>query len=120
MKTSKDLGKANAVRQGVTTPKGEMCLINFDCPEDYIYYYIKCRDIVGRSKDSVFNSEVFTVDEGWKYDCNNEISDRIMGYEPGEDPGWGIGNSDIMAEICTISRDEALRHIKRQLSHSSQ
>ena len=84
------------------------------CPEDYTYYYVECRDIVGRTKDSVFCSEIFDADEGWKYDSNHEISDRIMGYQPGEDPGWGIGDRDIMAEICKISRDEALQHILRK------
>ena len=84
-----------------------------ECPEDYTYYYVECKDIVGRAKDSVFCSEIFVADEGWKYDINHEISDRVMGYEPGEDPGWGIGNRDIMAEICKISRDEALQHILR-------
>ncbi len=84
------------------------------CPEDYTYYYVECRDIVGRTKDSVFCSEIFDADEGWKYDSNHEISDRIMGYQPGEDPGWGIGDRDIMSEICKISRDEALQHILRK------
>ena len=34
-------------------------------------------------------------------------------YDPEEDPGWRIGNSDIMAEIREMSRDEALQHILR-------
>ena len=34
-------------------------------------------------------------------------------YDPEEDPGWRIGNSNIMAEIRELSRDEALQHILR-------
>ena len=84
-----------------------------ECPEGYTYYYVECKDIVGRAKDSVFFSEIFRAGEGWKYDADHEISDRVVGYEPGEDPGWGIGNRDIMAEIRTIPREEALRHVLR-------
>ena len=62
-------------------------------------------------KNSFFYGEVLVADEGWKYDSDHEISDRIMGYQPGEDLGWGIGNRDIMAEIRMIPRDEALQHI---------
>ena len=84
-----------------------------ECPEGYTYYYVECRNLVGRTKDSGFSGEIWTTDEGWIHDSNHEISDRIMGYDPEEDPGWRIGNSDIMAEIREISRDEALQHILR-------
>ena len=84
------------------------------CPGGYRYYYVEQKKLVGRTQeDNCFNSEVYQPGSGWVYDVDHEISDCIMGYEPGEEPGWGIGNTDIMGEIRSITRDEAVQLILR-------
>ncbi len=80
------------------------------CPEGFRYYYVEQKKLVGRTpEDNCFYSEVYQPGSGWVYDGNHDISDRIIGFEPGEEPGWGIGHTDIMDEICSVSRDEAIQ-----------
>ncbi len=81
------------------------------CPEGYSYYYVNHLKLLGRTQGNVFNSEVYRPGLGWVFDDKHEISDRIIGYEPGEDPGWGIGNTEVMKEIRSISREEAMQLI---------
>ena len=88
----------------------ESCL----CPEGYRYYYVECMNLVGREPgDRILESEVYQPDHGWVRDKDHEISDRIIGYDPYEEPGWKIGNLDIMEEIRTITRDEAIKRIEK-------
>ena len=82
------------------------------CPEGYSYYYVEHLKLLGRTQGSVLVSEVYRPGLGWGFDDKHEISDRIIGYEPGEDLGWGIGNTEIMKEIRSISREEAMRLIQ--------
>ena len=48
-------------------PKGEQDMTenHAECPEGYTYYYVECRNLVGRTKDSGFSSEIWIADEGW-------------------------------------------------------
>ncbi len=81
------------------------------CPEGYRYYYVEYMNLVGRVRNSILHSEVFIPERGWVFDEDHEISDRIIGYDPSEEPGWRMGNIDIMEEICPIARDEAAKLI---------
>ena len=80
----------------------------------YRYYYVEHLDLVGRTPENYFfASEVYHPGSGWVRDANHDISDRIMGYDPDEEPGWRMGNSDLMSEIRAISRDKAIELILR-------
>ena len=88
-----------------------------DRPEDeYRYYYVEHLNLVGRVRgENVFFSEVYQPGSGWVRDVNHDISDRILGYDPSEEPGWRMGNTDIMEEIRSISREEAMRLISERV-----
>ena len=84
------------------------------CPDGYQYYYVECMDLVGRIPgDRILESEIFQPEVGWIRDVTHEISDRIVGFDPYEDPGWMLGNTEIMDEIRCISRDEAIQRIEK-------
>lgn len=84
------------------------------CPEGYCYYYVEHLDLVGRTQgDNALTSEVYQRGKGWARDIDHEISDRILGYVPDEEPGWRIGNSDLMEEICPVSCERAAQLIRR-------
>lgn len=54
------------------------------------------------------------TDNSWKGIDASEINDRLMGYDPYEEPGWRIGNTDIMKEIREISKESAVEMLSIQ------
>ena len=69
-------------------------------------YYL----IFGRRLGKKDGGKYFLLRDGaWEQDNNNEIMDRLMGYDPSEQPGspYGIGNTSIMDEIEEISYEQA-------------
>ena len=69
-------------------------------------YYL----ILGRRLGIKDGGKYFILRGGaWEEDNNNEIMDRLMGYDPSEPPGspYGIGNTSIMNEIEEISYEQA-------------
>ena len=69
-------------------------------------YYL----ILGRRLGKKDGGKYFLLKDGaWEQDNNNEIMDRLMGYDPSEPPGspYGIGNTSIMNEIEEISYEQA-------------
>ena len=69
-------------------------------------YYL----ILGRRLGKKDGGKYFILRGGaWEEDNNNEIMDRLMGYDPSEPPGspYGIGNTSIMDEIEEISYEQA-------------
>ena len=69
-------------------------------------YYL----ILGRRLGKKDGGKYFILRDGaWEQDNNNEIMDRLMGYDPSEPPGspYGIGNTSIMDEIEEISYEQA-------------
>lgn len=69
-------------------------------------YYL----ILGRRLGKKDDGKYFILRDGaWEQDNNNEIMDRLMGYDPSEQPGspYGIGNTSIMDEIEEISYEQA-------------
>ncbi len=79
----------------------------------WTYYYVERLDLVGRSRDNFLCNEVYQPGKGWVWDANHEIGDRLVGYDPYEEPGWQMGNPDIMQEIRAITREEAEQLIMR-------
>ena len=45
------------------------------------------------------------IDSEWQGLDENEINDRLMGYDPFDDGFHGIGNTDIMLTIKKISEE---------------
>lgn len=71
-------------------------------------YYLILDNILGKRA----NGEDFLFQDGkWVLDEKCLIKDKIIGYDPTEEPGspYYIGNSDIMDEIQTISFEEAMK-----------
>ncbi len=69
-------------------------------------YYL----ILGRRVGKKDGGKYFILRDGaWEQDDNNEIMDRLMGYDPSEplESPYGIGNTDIMDEIEEISYEQA-------------
>ena len=56
------------------------------------------------------DKEAFELINGkWSKVDYQEISDRLMGYDPSEKDGmYGIGDSDIMSEIKKITKEQAI------------
>lgn len=52
--------------------------------------------------------------DSWEQIPTTEINDRLMGYDPYEEPGWRIGNTDIMKEIREISKESAVEMLSIQ------
>ena len=75
------------------------------------YYRIKPLNLIGRKTDAGY--ELFRNGE-WVTDTGHLISDRLMGYDPGEPEGspYAIGNTDIMDEIEEISMEETKNDIQ--------
>ena len=74
------------------------------------YYRIIPLNLIGRKTESGY--ELYRNGQ-WEQDKEHLISDRLMGYDPSEPPGspYGIGNTEIMREIETISLEEAETYI---------
>ena len=69
-------------------------------------YYL----ILGRRLGKKDGGKYFILRDGaWAQDDNNEIMDRLMGYDPSEPPEspYGIGSTDVMDEIEEISYEQA-------------
>ena len=69
-------------------------------------YYL----IFGRRLGKKDGGKYFLLKDGaWEQDNNNEIMDRLMGYDPSEPPDspYGIGNTSIMDEIEEITYEQA-------------
>ncbi len=69
-------------------------------------YYL----ILGRWLGKKDGGKYFLLKDGaWEQDNNNEIIDRLMGYDPSEPPDspYGIGNTSIMVEIEEITYKQA-------------
>lgn len=66
------------------------------------YYWIKDLKLVAKTENYV--SYIYR-NGVWERDDNHIVSDRVIGYEPGE----GIGNTDMLMKIDEISEEEAER-----------
>ncbi len=57
--------------------------------DGYHYYYIECADLVSRAPvGSIYESEIYQPGHGWIRDIEQEISCRIVGYNPHAEPDW--------------------------------
>ena len=50
----------------------------------------------------------------WVQDRLHIVDDHIIGYDPGEEPPYRTGNTDIMEEMKEITRDEAIKIINEK------
>ncbi len=71
------------------------------------YYYLKDLNMVAKKED--FVPYIYDKKEGWTVDNKNILMDRVMGYDPME----GIGNTDILDRVETITEQEALELIEK-------
>lgn len=80
--------------------------------KDTCFYLINDR-IIGKKENGsyyIYSAGNWVPDDDWM------ILDRLMGYDPSEpsDSPYGIGNTDIMDEIETITYEEAMEHIENE------
>ena len=71
-------------------------------------YYLILKRTVGKQEE---NGSYYIFRDGeWQLDSENEIFERLIGYDPSEPPGspYGIGCTDILNEIEEISREKAM------------
>ncbi len=68
------------------------------------YYYIKSKKMFAKS-NSFLDNYLYKNGE-WVKDDEFIVSDRIIGYEPDEDPYYGIGNIDITEDLEEITEEE--------------
>ena len=66
------------------------------------YYKILDKNLIAR-QDNMFDCYIFNPQEGWVWDKDRILMDRIIGYSGDE-----IGNSEMMFKIEQISEKEAL------------
>ncbi len=71
-------------------------------------YYLILDRSVGKQEE---NGWYYLFQNGeWQWDANNEIFERLIGYDPSEPPDspYGIGCTDILDEIEEISYEKAI------------
>lgn len=71
-------------------------------------YYLILERTVGKQEE---NGWYYIFKNGeWQWDANNEIFERLIGYDPSEPPDspYGIGCTDILDEIEEISHEKAM------------
>ena len=72
--------------------------------EDKFYLILEKRLFCEHNKKAYEFINGKWVEADWR-----EIHDRLMGYDPTEsDPMYGIGNTDIMAEIKKTTKEEVI------------
>ncbi len=79
------------------------------------YYILENRGILARGRD--FRFEIYDfIKRVWVEDSEHIVSDALMGYDPSEPEGspYGIGNTSIMAEVKSVSREDAMCFIGKQ------
>lgn len=70
------------------------------------YFKILDKDLIGR-QDSMFDCFIFDPKQGWVWDSERILMDRIIGYDVD-----GVGSSDMMSRIEKITEQEALELTK--------
>lgn len=90
------------------------CREHFSEEEVMPRYYLILDRILGKVEDPPYGLCYIYSNAEWIDDEECMIRDRLIGYDPYEDPGHGIGNIDIMNEIEQISRAEAERIINKE------
>lgn len=76
------------------------------------YYYIEDKGII--AKGYYLSNLIYDFDsQTWKKDENYIISDRLMGYDPGEPSGspYGIGSTSEMEGLQRITYEKAMQMI---------
>lgn len=79
------------------------------------YYILENRGILARGRN--FRFEIYDfIKRVWVEDSEHIVSDALMGYDPSEPEGspYGIGNTSIMAEVKSVSREDAMCLIGKQ------
>jgi len=71
------------------------------------YYKILDKNLVGR-QDGMFDCSIFYPEQGWVWDRERILMDRIIGYD--EDT---IGSSDMLSRIEKITEEEAMKLIQK-------
>lgn len=67
------------------------------------FYLMEDLNQVGKIEHAV----PYIYDDGWSIDNDNVLMDRIMGYYPGE----GIGNTDMLDRVKSITEQEVQNFI---------
>ena len=89
------------------------CKTHFSEEEVRPRYYLILDRILGKMDNPPYGLCYIYSDKEWIYDEEHMIRDRLIGYDPFEDSGYGIGNTEIMREIKKISRKEAEAFIEK-------
>lgn len=92
---------------------GEMRILGED--KSKTMYYLILGNILGKMDNPPYGVPYIFSNGEWTVDNNNEIRDRLIGYDPFDDSCYGIGNTEIMNEIKEITREEAAEIIKSSL-----
>lgn len=85
---------------------------HFEEEEVMSRYYLILGRTLGKMEDPPYGYCYIYSNGEWIDDDNHMIRDRLIGYDPYGDPGYGIGNTSIMDEIERITREEAEKLIK--------
>ena len=78
------------------------------------YYHIIRRNLVAKG-EGWFDNYIYQNGE-WVEDTKCLVSDRLFGYDSSEpaDSPYGIGNTDMLEDIETITEEEAMKLIAQQ------
>lgn len=84
---------------------------------DKVFYCIKDLNLVGKEED--FVPYIFHRDKGWCVDSDHLLTDRLMGYDAGEEreSPYKMGNTDMLQQIVEISEEKATELISGIVSH---